>query len=92
MDTTPNEAAKADPHRKVMDEPLVRVMTAGQLDPFIRAPAVAAAIGLSERTLHRMVKAGTFPSPKRLGANAVGWRTSTVKNWNDSRPDARAAA
>jgi prophage regulatory protein len=67
-------------------------MTAIALDPFLRKPAVLTVTGLSERTLYRMVKAGTFPSPKRLGPNSVGWRASTIKSWNDSRPDAREQA
>jgi prophage regulatory protein len=63
-----------------------------ELDPYLRLPAVKAATGLSERTLYRMVKAGDFPSPKKLGPNAVGWPQSAVKDWNASRPDARQQA
>jgi predicted DNA-binding transcriptional regulator AlpA len=92
LDATPNEAVKAFPHRKVMDESLAGLMTSEKIDPYLRKPAVLAATGLSDRTLHRMVKAGTFPSPKRLGPNSVGWRASTIKSWNDSRPDARQQA
>ena len=44
--------------------------------------------GLSKATLWRLVKAGDFPRPIRLGARAVGWKAQEVVAWIDSRPRA----
>ncbi|QBF81961.1 AlpA family phage regulatory protein [Shewanella maritima] len=54
----------------------------------LRKPEVLALLGLSETSLHRQIKAGTFPPSFSLGCRAVGWYehelTSVIK--------ARAAA
>ena len=36
-------------------------------------------------TLSRWVKAGTFPSPIKLGENSIGWRARDVQEWLDRR-------
>ena len=56
----------------------------------LRGPAVQEQTGLSRTTIHRLVKAGDFPSPKRLGVRAVGWLSSDIARWRDARPDAGA--
>ena len=47
----------------------------------LRLPAVLDLTGLSRVTIWRYVKAGSFPTPLRLGARAVGWRQSDVHAW-----------
>ena len=37
--------------------------------------------GLSEPTIRRRVKAGTFPAPVRLSARCVRWKAETLQNW-----------
>ena len=49
-----------------------RVMTTGE---------TADLIGISIRTLPRMVERGDFPSPLQLGGRRIGWRRGTVENW-----------
>ena len=44
--------------------------------------------GLSKATLWRLVKAGDFPRPIRLGARAVGWKADEISAWIESRPRA----
>lgn len=57
----------------------------------LRLPAVLRMIGLSRPTLYRMVKAGTFPQPIKLGAAAVGWLADDVSQWIAERVTARDA-
>ena len=56
---------------------------------FLRMPEVLKLTGLSRTTIHRMVKAGTFPPPMKLGARAVGWRAADIEEWLDDRTVAR---
>lgn len=37
--------------------------------------------GLSEPTIRRRVKAGTFPAPVRLSARCIRWKAATLQNW-----------
>lgn len=59
------------------------------VDSFLRLPEVRQCTGLSRSTLYRMIESGDFPAPKSLGARAVDWQVSAVKNWCASRRDAR---
>ena len=61
-------------------------------DRLLRWPAVRARTGLSRTTVWRLVRAGSFPSPVRLSANAIGWRASDVETWIASRVPTRAGA
>jgi prophage regulatory protein len=58
-------------------------------DPYLRTAAVIAQTGLSRTTIHRLVKSGDFPAPKRIGVRAVAWKASDLARWRDDRPDAR---
>jgi len=55
-------------------------------DFYLRTKAVQETTGLSRTTIHRMVKSGDFPSPKRLGVRAVGWLSSDLARWREGRP------
>ena len=52
----------------------------------LRLPEVEAIAGLSRNTIIRLVKAGLFPPPIRIGPRAVAWRWLDVKSWLDTRP------
>jgi prophage regulatory protein len=62
------------------------------VDCYVRLPSVIERTGLSESTIYRLVRRGEFPSPRKLGAHAVGWKASAVAHWCESRPDAREQA
>lgn len=62
------------------------------VESFLRPAAVRKLFGLSRTTLHRMVRSGNFPTPRRLGARAVGWRESDLRKWQDECPSARIEA
>jgi len=51
------------------------------LDAILRLPAVKSRTGLSRSTIYERIATGTFPSPVRLGARAVGWRESAINAW-----------
>ncbi len=53
----------------------------------VRLPEVLEITGLSRTTIWRRERAGSFPSPFRLGgarARAVGWREQDIYDWIDS--------
>lgn len=52
----------------------------------LRIREVMEITGLSRMTIHRMEKAGAFPSRRRLGANSVAWFESDVNTWIQTRP------
>lgn len=47
----------------------------------IRLPAVKNTVGLSSATIYRLIKAGDFPPPIKLGRHASGWLLSAVQTW-----------
>ena len=61
-----------------------------EYERLLRAKEVAGLIGVSRSTLYRMVAAGQFPQPIRIGPRASRWRMSEVQEWMASRPLATA--
>lgn len=55
----------------------------------LRRREVTSRLGVSSTTLHRLMRAGTFPRPVPLGARAVGWLAHEVDAWLDARVRAR---
>ncbi len=49
----------------------------------LTAEEVAAMLGVSERTLWRLLSAGKVPKPVRFGRN-TRWREAEVKEWIES--------
>jgi len=59
---------------------------------FIRIAQVAADLGLSERTINRMHRAGKFPPKVQISPNVTGWREAEIERWKDERePPAKQA-
>ena len=52
----------------------------------LRRDAVEAATGLSRSTIYRLMRAGQFPEPVKVGLRAVRWRESDLATWLASRP------
>jgi prophage regulatory protein len=40
----------------------------------------------SRATIYRDLRAGRFPKPIELGANAIAWKNSEIEAWLNSRP------
>ena len=51
----------------------------------LRLPEVLARVGLSKSTLWRLINAGQFPRPIRLGSRATGWIEEEIDEWIASR-------
>ena len=51
----------------------------------IRTRDLCDRLGLSRTTLHRLRERGDFPEPIQLGPNSVGWLSSDVQAWIESR-------
>ena len=47
-----------------------------------------ARIGLARSTIYRMIEAGTFPRPVKIGQRAVAWPESDIERWIAERPEA----
>lgn len=56
--------------------------------PFIlRIAAVQARTGIrAKSTLYQMIAKGEFPKPRKLSSRSVGWISSEVDAWINSRP------
>jgi prophage regulatory protein len=56
------------------------------MERLLRKDELRKVTGLSWRTLCRMVDAGDFPRPYRLGIRSIAWKESEVDRWVASRP------
>ena len=54
-------------------------------DKILRIGAVCAAVGCSRPTLYRWMAAGIFPRPIKLGPKNIGWRSTEIEQWLNSR-------
>ena len=44
---------------------------------------------LSRSAIYRLMKAGQFPRPVKIGSRAVRWRLSDIEAWMDSKTSVR---
>jgi prophage regulatory protein len=51
----------------------------------IRRPQVLACTGISDTTLWRLMRAGTFPRPIKLSSQRVGWFLDEVIEWQAAK-------
>ena len=54
----------------------------------LRVADLEAQLNLSRTTIWRLRRAGEFPQPIRLSANAVGWPAHVIDEWLEERPKA----
>jgi prophage regulatory protein len=52
----------------------------------LRKRAVCAMLAISLAHLDRLRRSGDFPTPVRLGEQAIGWTLASVENWLANRP------
>jgi len=60
-------------------------------DRVMRKKEVLAIVGLSDVSVWRQERAGTFPKRLRLGGNSVGWLKSEIDGWLQQRAAEREA-
>lgn len=46
-------------------------------------------IGKSRVTIHRWIRDGHFPAPRRLGKRAIAWTEESIIEWIETRPSSR---
>lgn len=56
-------------------------MAAEKIDAILKMPAVIKVTALSESSIRRGMRNGTFPACKRLGPRAIGWPESVIRAW-----------
>lgn len=56
----------------------------------LRLPEVMKITGLSRSSIYAMMEKGIFPKQIALGARAVGWLESEIKDWINQRAGLRA--
>lgn len=59
------------------------------MERMLRLPEILEITGVSAATIWRWVNSGDFPAPVRLGSlrtRSIGWRSSEVQHWLDTRP------
>ena len=57
-------------------------------DRLLRRPEVEVQTGLTRSTIYRLMRAGEFPEPLKLGPRAVRWRATEIESWIAERPRA----
>ena len=58
------------------------------IDRMLRREEVEERVGISRSAIYRLMRAGEFPAPQRVGLRAVRWRESDLEAWLASRPHA----
>ena len=58
----------------------------------LRLPEVQQRTGLSATTIWRREKAGEFPRRRKIGPNAVAWRSDEIADWIEARPVVESTA
>jgi len=51
------------------------------MEKFLRRSEVAEYLGISETTVWRWVRGGSFPKPVRIGPNTVGFLEEEIQAW-----------
>ena len=63
------------------------------IDPMISPRVASAWLGISRKTLQRMVRRGRLQAPQRVSPGRVGWPQSTIETYiNDPQRVARRGA
>ena len=57
-------------------------------DRLLTRPEVETRCGIARSTIYRLMRAGRFPEPLRVGPRAVRWPASEIEEWLDARPRA----
>jgi len=55
----------------------------------LKLPDVMRATALSRSSIYAFIQKNMFPSPVRLGARAVGWKSDEIAAWIESRAELR---
>ena len=54
----------------------------------LRRSEIEVKTGLTRSTIYRLMRAGEFPEPLKIGPRAVRWRATEIESWIAERPRA----
>lgn len=54
-------------------------------DVLLPLPEVCRRVGLSRPSVYRLMKAGIFPRPRKVGFRGVRWPRSVIEQWVATR-------
>ena len=57
-------------------------------DRLLRLPEVEETIGLKKPTIYRLIRAGKFPKPIKVGERASRWSYNELMQWIEGRKTA----
>ena len=63
-------------------------VTFGQLTQMLRLPDVLEIINLERSHVYRLIAAGKFPKPRKIGPRTRRWTLDSILPWIDSLPEA----
>ena len=63
-------------------------MNVESTDRLLHLREVQTLTSLGRSTIYRLMRAGLFPEPLKIGPRAVRWRESEIREWVGSRPRA----
>ena len=56
------------------------------IDPLLSEKLVMHITGKKRTSIHMAMKTGDFPLPIKTGKRQIAWKSSSIKQWIDSRP------
>lgn len=60
--------------------------------PYIlKLPALMRRVGKSRSSIYRDIASGLFPAPVKIGVRSVGWKESSIAEWEASLQSTRSA-
>jgi len=62
-------------------QPQTTENTRPQIDRMLRRKEVEAITGRGRSAIYEGIAAGTFPKPVKIGARAVAWPESVIREW-----------
>lgn len=71
-------------------QPQTEVIARQQIDRMLRRKEVEAITGRSRSSIYEGMAAGTFPKPVKIGARAVAWPESVIRQWIAERMEVAA--
>ncbi|MCG2585983.1 AlpA family transcriptional regulator [Massilia sp. TS11] len=74
-------AADAKERYGTMSNEVIPILAVSAGEIILRLPQVKSRTGLSRSSIYAGAKAGTFPTPIKLGERAVGWMASSIDAW-----------
>lgn len=60
---------------------MLKLNSSNPIKKVMKLSDVLTALGISKSTLYRLIDAGKFPAPFKLGERLNAWRVETIEAW-----------